>query len=134
MKNLKEIPTDELKNQLEKLKQKSKSHEETGKMMTSTTIGPLVAAIMFCAMYPTAGAIITGIFGAMFLTGWGFTASSVNKDMQIKEIKKELSTREDFEQYTQLAMNEVLKQTYKPNLIKKSTKNKIQDNENDLSL
>ena len=117
MKNLKEIPTDELKNQLEVLKQKSKSHEEMGKFITSLSIGPLVAAIVFCANYFVPGLVVSGIIGSMFFTGWGLTASSINKDQKIKAIKQELLTRNDFEPYTQLAMNEVLKETHKPELV-----------------
>ena len=134
MKNLKEIPTDELKNQLEELKQKSKSHEEMGKFITSLSIGPLVAAIVFCANYFVPGLVVSGIIGSMFFTGWGLTASSINKDQKIKAIKQELLTRNDFEPYTQLAMNEVLKETHKPELVKKSTKTKDKDIDNNLSL
>lgn len=134
MKNLKEIPTDELKNQLEELKQKSKSHEEMGKFITSLSIGPLVAAIVFCANYFVPGLVVSGIIGSMFFTGWGLTASSINKDQKIKAIKQELLTRKDFEPYTQLAMNDVLKETHKPELVKKSTKTKDTDIDNNLSL
>ena len=134
MKNLKEIPTDELKNKLEELKQKSKSHEEMGKYITSLSIGPLVAAIIFCANYFIPGLIVSGIIGSMFFTGWGLTASSINKDQKIKAIKQELLTRNDFEPYTQLAMQDVLKETHKPELVKKSIKTKVKDDNNNLSL
>ena len=55
------------------------------------------------------------------LAAWGFYASGVNSGRDADNLQKKLNAKSE-EQYTQLAMDDVLKATYKPELVKKDCK------------
>lgn len=124
--------TEDLQKEYKTLKEKSKNNEENGKALTSTMIGPFVASIIVSSINIILGLIAVGIFGAAFLTGWGLTCSSINLDKKADNIKAELDKRPQ-ETYTQIAMDKVLEDTYKPNFVKKSKQN-IEEKDNNLGL
>ena len=121
---------EELNEKLELLKLDSKSNEETGAFLTKLSLGPFVAGLVFAFLHLIPGLIISGILGTFLVTGCVFTAKSVKCDELIKKINEELQKRP-----TQLAMEEILNNTYKPTPVKKGkTKNATKEQKDELGL
>ena len=94
------------------------------------TLGPLLAGLCFAFISLVPGLIISGILGALLVVGCALNAKSIKCDELIKKINAELENRVE-----QLAMDDILKETYKPELVKKGKSKSVQkENDYDLGL
>ena len=114
--DLSKIPTEDLEKRIQHLEQKCKSNDDIGSYLKRTSIGPIVAAVGIATVHLIPGLIVGGIFLSMFVVGCGFTYASCKNEKLIEQMCNELSKRPK-----QLAMDEILQETYKPQLINKST-------------
>ena len=124
----KSLEIEDLEKEKECLSKSVKECESFGKFALRLGCVPLIASIVTSFFNLTIGLCATALFGFIFATGWVNIARSVKLEKRIKEIEQELS-----KQPTQLAMDDILKQTYQPNLVKKS-KVVVEDNNNELGL
>ena len=126
LKNIKNISTETLIQIQQQLREDSKSYEDTGAYLTKLNFGPLVAGIVFACIHFVPGLIVSAVFGSMLLTGCVFTVKSVKCDELLKKVNKELEKRPE-----QLAMEEFLKETYNPTLVKRTQTKNIEKENND---
>ncbi len=137
MKNedLTKLSKTELRQKIKNLKEKENKRGDIGKLtaMFSLCFGALSAIALREFMIPCAVCVASAALGV--ITGWGFYASSINCSTKRDEMEKELNSRPE-EDYTQLAMDTLLKEA----VVKKSGKKKAvkaskeHNDENNLTL
>lgn len=132
-KDLSNLSKEELEKYIKKLRGKGNICMLTGKTLFILGLCSLIFSLLLnTAIVPLL--ISLSITGAGIYAAWGICVSGVNCSKKADALQKNLNENNK-EQNVQLAMDDVLKETYKPTLVKKSkTKKVIKEHNDDLSL
>ena len=133
-KKLKELTKQELQNEIDNLSKKSKKYYNLSNVLIYLTLIPTGIAFTIAQIFFIPGLVLTLVFGSIFSLGCYNIYKNYKTEEKMKCVQKELNSRSE-KSYTQLAMDDILKETYKPELVKKSNvQNFEKENNNDLEL
>ena len=133
--NLTNHSYNDLINQKQKLSAKSKEKGSFGRFAMRFSCGPLIAGILlicFNSLIP--GLVLTVSFGSLMIYGYSEILKSANFEKKIVDINKELSNQQSKQLTIEDVVDYVSKQTYEPNVIKKSNKTTDYENQNDVNM
>jgi len=117
-KDYKSFKSEELELEKERLEKDAADHNDTGKFALRLGIGPLIAGILVSCVNLIPGICLIAVFGGVAISGISHIRKGCKSLAELEKLEKELETRPK-----QLAMEEVLKQTYKPVIENKNAEN-----------
>ncbi len=128
--NMDNMSSDEINEKLEKLKAKEEDCSFLAKLIFSTSLSFAVIIMLINSIVPLSYLLGVGAFSLGGLVSLGFVVKGNKCVEEIDKLKEEKKTVVE-----QLAMEDVLKESYKPELVKKGKSKSVEkENKNDLNL
>jgi len=128
--NIDNMSSDEINEKLEKLKAKEEDCSFLAKLIFSTSLSFATIIMLINSIVPLSYLLGVGAFSLGGLVSLGFVVKGNKCVEEIDKLKEKKKTVVE-----QLAMEDVLKESYKPELVKKGKSKSVEkENKNDLNL
>lgn len=128
--NIDNMSSDEINEKLEKLKAKEEDCSFLAKLIFSTSLSFAVIIMLINSIVPLLYLLGVGAFSLGGLVSLGFVVKGNKCVEEIDKLKEKKKTIVE-----QLAMEDVLKESYKPELVNKGKSKSVEkENKNDLNL